>query len=32
VAKLYILNGKADVELIPLGIPEDVVVEEDGLE
>jgi hypothetical protein len=32
VAKLYILNGKADVELIPLGIPEDVVVEDDGLE
>jgi hypothetical protein len=26
VAKLYILNGKADVELIPLGIPDEVVV------
>ena len=29
VAKLYILNGKADVELIPLGIPEDVVILDD---
>ena len=32
VAKLYIVNGKADVELIPLGIPEAVVVEDDGME
>ena len=28
VAKLYILNGKADVELIPLGIPDEVAVED----
>lgn len=33
VAKLYIVNGKADVELIPLGIPEEEVAsDEDGLE